>query len=156
MAEMFEAAKENEARQATQASKVAAGEESRRELTKQIKELSIELKNSQAELEATVKARGEEQKEQPGVLLACKQQAEQERDNAKAEVEKEQRKLESLQLELEAEKEETAKYKAQAKIEASELAKSHAEKYKEMLRNTHLESASYNYQRHIWMPPKAV
>ena len=86
------------------------------------------MKNSQAELEATVKARGEEQKEQPGVLLACKQQAEQERDDAKAEVEKEQRRLESLQLELEAEKEETAKYKAQAKIEASELAKSHAEK----------------------------
>ena len=108
-------------------------------MTRQIRELSIELKNSQTELEATVKARGEEQKEQPGVLLAGKQQAEQERDNAKAEVEKEQKRVESLQLELEAEKEETARYKAQAKIEASELAKSHAEKYKEMLRNIHLE-----------------
>jgi hypothetical protein len=97
------------------------------------------LKNSEAVVEAISKARGEDQKEQPGVLLACKQQAEQERDNAKAEVEKEQRKLESLQIELEAEKEETAKYKTQAKIEASELAKGHAEKYKEMLRNIHLE-----------------
>jgi hypothetical protein len=65
-------------------------------LTKQINQLSIELKNSQAELEATVKARNAEQKEQPGVMLAIKKQAEQERDNARAEVEMERKKLENL------------------------------------------------------------
>ena len=58
IAGLLEAATETEAKLAIQASKVVAGEEFSRGLTRQIRELSIELKNSQTELEATVKARG--------------------------------------------------------------------------------------------------
>ena len=72
IAGLLEAATETEAKLAIQASKVVAGEEFSRGLTRQIRELSIELKNSQTELEATVKARGEEQKEQPGRIRYSK------------------------------------------------------------------------------------
>ena len=101
-------------------------------MTEQIKQLSVKLKDSQGELEATVKARAAEQKDQPGVLQEIKEQAEQGRDSARAEVETERKKLVELQLELEGKREEMEKYKAHTKSEADELAKTHLEKYEGM------------------------
>ena len=52
ISELIQAAKENETNLEFQVSKTLAEEESNRRLTKQINQLSIKLKNSQAELES--------------------------------------------------------------------------------------------------------
>ena len=73
------------------------------------------------------------------MLLAINEQAEQERDSARAEVATEQKKLRDLQLEFEAEREQMSRYKEQGKAEADEIAKSHLEKYEQMRKDMHLE-----------------